>query len=107
MLIVRNKILPFKGFIAINLCGIIFVRAEVKLSASDLQHEKIHSRQMAELAYIPFYTIYFMEWIYRSIRYQSFTKGYYNISFEREAYLHQHDRKYLRHRPRWNFLNYW
>lgn len=108
MPIVRNKVFPFKGFSAVNVFGIIFVRSEAyPLSATDLHHEQIHTRQMQELAFVPFYMLYLVEWIFRSIRHRSFIQGYYNISFEREAYGNQNNIHYLQHRPHWGFLKYW
>ena len=52
-------------------------------------HEKIHGKQQIELLIIPFYLIYFIEWL---------AKGYYNISFELEAYDNQNNEKYLKTR---------
>lgn len=59
MNIIYNNIIPFKGFLAINLFGVLFVRGTYRdLSATVLNHEKIHTAQMKELWYIPFYVIY-------------------------------------------------
>ena len=44
MKIIYNKIIPFRGFIAINLFGILFAREE--LNAVTINHEKIHTAQM-------------------------------------------------------------
>lgn len=92
MKVIRNSIIPFKGFIAINLFGVVFARREAYLSETVLNHEKIHTAQMKELGYILFYVIYFIEWLVRL-----FLPGnaYRNISFEREAYSNQHHRFYL------------
>ena len=55
MKIIYNNIIPFKGFLAINLFGVLFVRGTYRdLSATVLNHEKIHTAQMKELWYIPF-----------------------------------------------------
>ena len=43
MLIIRNKVIPFKGFKAINLFGILFVRENAKLDAKTINHEEIHN----------------------------------------------------------------
>lgn len=57
MKIIYNKLIPFKGFIGINLFGIIFVRKEYKkrLYRSVINHENIHTAQMKEMLYIFFY----------------------------------------------------
>lgn len=99
MKIIYNRIIPFRGFAAINLCGVVFARREYRpLSATTLNHEAIHTAQMRELLYAGFYLCYLAEWLVRL-----FGKGnaYRNISFEREAYRHQHDPDYLRTRRRW------
>ncbi len=95
MKIIYNKIIPFKGYKAINLFGVLFVRGVTKISDKTLNHEEIHTAQMKELLYIPFYIIYILEWFVRL-----FMKGnaYRNISFEKEAYGHEMDSEYLKHR---------
>ena len=40
MKIIYNNIIPFKGFKAINLFGIIFVRKGCKMNNIDINHEK-------------------------------------------------------------------
>ena len=55
MKIVYNKWIPFKGFYAINLFGIYFIREQykdTKISEKTLNHEAIHTEQMKELGYI-------------------------------------------------------
>ena len=88
MILVNNKIIPFKGYKAVTIWPFIFVREP--LNEVDLNHENIHGRQQLELLIIIFYLIYFIEWIF---------KGYKNISFEKEAYQRQYDLDYLKHRP--------
>lgn len=88
--IIYNNIIPFEGFKAINLFGIIFAR-EI-LNKVDINHEKIHSKQMKDFLYIFYYPIYIIEWIIRLFQYGN--KAYRNISFEREAYANQNDFNY-------------
>jgi len=44
MYIVRNKLIPFPGYKAINICGILFVRSKAKMKDTDINHEAIHSK---------------------------------------------------------------
>lgn len=99
MVIIYNNIIPFKGFIAINLFGVLFVRKKLKhmLTREILNHEKIHSAQMKELLYIPFYILYFIEWV---------LKGYKNISFEREANKEQDNLDYLKNRKHFSWYGF-
>ena len=103
MKIVRNNLIPFKGFKAINLFGILFVRKEAVLTSTVINHEYIHTEQMKELLYVFFYLWYLVEWIVRL-----FQKGnaYRQISFEREAYANEDDFAYLCNRKRCAFLRY-
>lgn len=103
-LVIYNKIIPFKGFKAINICGIIFTRH--RLLEADLMHEQIHTAQMKEMLYLPFYIWYVVEWLIKLIRYRSFHKAYRNISFEREAYLYQNNKAYLTYREHYENLRY-
>ena len=97
MKIIYNNIIPFSGFKAMNLFGILFVRKKYKnkLTEITINHEKIHTAQIKELWYIFFYLIYVFEWFIRL-----FMKGnaYRNISFEKEAYNNQYNLDYLNNR---------
>lgn len=105
MLIIKNKIIPFgKHFFAINLFGILFAKGEC--DETIINHESIHTAQIKELLYIFFYLLYVIEWLIRVIQYRGCIKGYQNISFEREAYTHQHDLEYLGKRRRFEFTRY-
>ena len=98
MKIIYNRFIPVGRFFAINLFGVLFVKGKpTQVTRRDLNHELIHTAQMRELGYVPFYILYILEWIWRLFR-----KGnaYSNISFEREAYAHQNDPGYLHRRPR-------
>ena len=94
MKIIRSSIIPFKGFAAINIFGVVFIRKEIRpqhnISIYDwekmLNHELIHTAQMKELLYIPFYLWYVLEWLIRLAIYRNKREAYRNISFEREAY---------------------
>lgn len=100
MKVVYSNLIPFKGFLAINLFGVIFVRKDIAYqfdrSAAARNHELIHTAQMKELWYVPFYLIYFFEWIYRLIFHTK--TAYSGLSFEIEARKHEFDFNYLRHR---------
>lgn len=102
MKVVYSKILPPKGFVAINLFGVCVVRKEYEQDFRDntpyskkvLHHESIHTAQMKEMAYIGFYIAYFFEWLYRL--FINGQKAYYHISFEREAFKYEKRLDYLR-----------
>ena len=101
-LIIYNKIIPFKGYKAINLFGLIFART--KLSDIDINHERIHTAQMKELLFIFFYIWYLIEWLIRFLIYQNASKAYENIQFEKEAYNNQDNLEYLNNRKFFAFL---
>lgn len=103
MIIIRNNIIPFKGFAAINLFGILFVRKDAVISEQTINHEKIHTAQMKEMLYVFFYLWYIVEWLVRL-----FGKGnaYKNISFEKEAYHHDDDMNYLKTRKHYTWFWY-
>ena len=101
MIIVKNKIIPFKGFSAIYLFGLLFTKKE--LSKAEINHELIHERQAKEMLFVFFYLWYLIEWLFRLTG-----KGnaYHNISFEREAYTNQNNLLYLSKRKMFNFIKY-
>ena len=99
MKVIYNNVIPFKGFVAMNICGLLFARKEYKpLSDTTINHESIHTSQIRELLYLPFYIIYVGEYIYKLFKYCNPKKAYRNISFEKEAYEHQGDKDYLKSR---------
>ena len=103
MKIIRNNIIPFSGYKAMNLFGVLFVRESARIDDKTLRHESIHTAQMKEMLYIFFYLWYVVEWIIRL-----FIKGnaYRNISFEREAYSNEDDVIYLESRKRFAWIKY-
>ena len=111
MKVVRNNVIPFKGFEAVNLFGVVFIRNDRKFASEEeyqttLRHEAIHTRQMQELGYLPFYLLYILEWLVRWIACGNATRAYFNIGFEREAYANQHTIGYTDWRRHYAFLQY-
>jgi len=107
MKIFYSKYLPPKGFGAINLFGLIFVRKDYgKLTKTEINHERIHSRQIYEMLVVFFYIIYLLEWFVRLIQFRNGKEAYYNISFEREAYRNMDNLSYLENRRPYSFIKY-
>lgn len=98
--ILRRKFM--RDFYAINLFG--FIITCKKLSQEELNHEQIHSAQAKELLYLPFYIWYIMEWCILFFRMKDWMKAYLNIRFEKEAYAHQNELDYLRHRKHYSYV---
>lgn len=92
MKIIINNIIPFKGFKCINLFGILFCRKQ--LDKIDINHEAIHTKQMQEMLYIPFYIWYIIEYLIKLFK----GNAYRNLSFEREAYNNYYNLNYLNNR---------
>ena len=63
----------------------ILVSDRTNLTKRLLHHEMIHIRQQREMLVVPFYIWYVLEWLIRLPFYGR--DAYYNISFEREAYM--------------------
>ena len=103
MKIVRSRYLPLRGFDAINLCGVLFVHQGVYLSGELINHERIHTAQMLEMGILPFYVWYVVEWL---VKLSQKRNAYYRISFERDAYLHEHYLDYLKHRKMYSWWKY-
>ena len=97
MKVIYNNLIPFKGFVAINLFGIVFARKKYEpLGKATIQHEEIHTAQMRELLYVGFYMLYLLEWVYRLMFHTS--TAYKGISFEVEAKSNEWRKDYLKHR---------
>ena len=110
MKIVYNRYVPFSGFLAVNLFGVLFVRlnedgSKPYISERTINHEMIHTAQMKELGYVFFYILYFIEWILRLIL-PPYSTAYRDVSFEEEARTHADDRDYLKERRHYSWINY-
>ena len=117
MRIIRNRLIPLPGFSAINLFGIIFVRQGRRADSELLRHEAIHTKQMREMGYLPFYVWYLAEWVLRFLfavltlpivtkngRRHHLHNAYAHLLFEREAYRHASEADYLSHRKHYAWL---
>lgn len=105
MKIIYNKLIPFKGFWAITILNMIFVRKEyqhldgTQMHKEMVNHESIHFEQEKELGFIFFYILYLLEWLIKLCFYGK--KAYENISFEREAYRNEKNFDYIKNRKRY------
>jgi hypothetical protein len=106
MWIVRNNIIPFGGYKAINLFGILFCKKDANIDAITINHEEIHTAQMIEMLFIPFYIWYGIEYLIKLIKYGSAHKAYRNLCFEREAYQYEDDSTYLKNRKHYNWIHF-
>lgn len=76
-----------------------------RLNVTLMNHEKIHIVQQKDLFFIFFLLLYVLEFIFNVFRYFDIRKAYWLISFEREAYAHQHDNEYLELRIKYSFYS--
>lgn len=103
MKVIHNRFIPFRGYWAINLFGVVFVRKGYTLDDALLNHEAIHTAQMREMLYVFFYLWYVIEWV---LRLSGKGNAYEKISFEREAYSNQNDMEYLSRRKHFAWWKY-
>ena len=106
-MILFSKYLVPKGYTGMTIFPFVFLKHKtLKDDMVLINHEKIHLRQQLEFLLLPFYVIYFLEFLIRLVKYRNWYKAYKNISFEREAYKNENDLDYLKKRPFWRFLKY-
>jgi len=125
-----NNIIPFKGFKAITIWPIIFVRQDCiqRYTVVDDRHEEIHGRQQLEmlitgsiiavalfflgcgwwsLCALPiFFVWYGIEYLIRLILYRNTKGAYRNISFEQEAYTYEAQVSYLQTRKLFEWITF-
>lgn len=108
MRVVYNRFIPLKGFAAVNVFGVVFVRRGSKHAgnAHMLNHEAIHTSQMREMLYVFFYLWYAVEWLVRVVVNWGFIAAYTNIGFEREAKANEKDLSYIGRRRHFAWLRY-
>lgn len=115
MKVIVNDIIPFSGYKYINLFGVIFTRDKnYVMLKKDENHEDIHTLQMKYLAYVLFYIIYYLEWMFKipfSVfcnrgRYSILKYAYRSISFEQVAYANQTNYEYLETANPYEWIKY-
>lgn len=127
--IIYSGILPPKGFIAMCLWPVIFVRKDkaARYKEKTDNHEHIHAAQQQEMFFLGlvlsafFYPIikawamffvvifflwYGVEWLVRLGIYGSTHDAYRNIGFEREAYANDDNLDYLKTRRMFAWVRY-
>lgn len=106
MILISRHIVP-KGYDGITLYPFIFLKENsLKNDKILVNHEKIHLQQQKELGVIFFFILYGLEYLFYFIKYKKHHKAYHAISFEREAYHHQKNIRYLSTRKSWSFRKY-
>ena len=91
MKIIYNNLIPFPGYVAMMLFGVIFARKKYKpLSAVVINHEAIHAAQARDCKG---YFLFYCRYLWMCIRY-----GYRKNPFEMEAFTYQSDLSYLENR---------
>lgn len=95
------------GFAAgITLYPFVLISPRVPLRKSLVVHERIHLKQQQEMLVLPFYLLYLVEYLLGLVKGKSHYQAYRSISFEREAFQHQHYSSYLRKRKTWSWFRY-
>jgi hypothetical protein len=105
MVIVSDRALRFFGIFFGGSQGIrglafwpfIFISSDTIIDDELINHERIHLRQQIEMLIIPFYIWYLIE---------LYTRGYINVSFEKEAYSNEKNLTYLKKRSIFAFRRY-
>ncbi|MBT8254554.1 MAG: hypothetical protein HKN00_04810 [Flavobacteriaceae bacterium] len=106
MILVVKYLLP-RGYMGLTIYPFILLKNKrLKQDKFLINHERIHLRQQLELLIIPFFLIYLIEFTVRFIQYRNWHLAYKNISFEREAYMHEANLDYLSSRPFWKCFKY-
>ncbi len=97
----------YKNYVGLTLWPFIILKDRVLIHDRVLlNHERIHLRQQSELLILPFYVLYLVEWVLRSLYHWDMEQGYRNISFEREAFANEQDPDYPSKRKAFGFLKY-
>lgn len=106
MKVIVNKIIPPRGYKAITILNMVFVRKGCTMSKEDFNHEYIHWEQEKELLIVGFYLLYVTEFFFRLVKVHKWHNAYRSISFERECYDNEADMSYTRHRKHFQWMTY-
>lgn len=106
MILISKRIFP-ERFEGLTLWPVIILKHDdLKEDVVLLNHERIHLKQQLELLIVPFYILYFLEWLVGIIRYKNAHLAYRNISFEKEAYHNEENLNYLKNRSLFGSFRY-
>ena len=107
MILVSDRLTAFFSFIlgmkrhggirALAFFPFIIMPKSTVIDDELINHERIHLRQQLEMLIIPFYICYLIAMV---------RKGYYGISFEKEAHANDSDLAYLKSRKPYSFIKY-
>ena len=86
---------------AITIGPFVFSRGE--MSETTKNHEAIHWQQYIETGIVGFVILYYWYWFINLLKYRDGKRAYYEIPFEREAYLHDWNLNYLQTRKRFTW----
>lgn len=107
MFLIVSKYLIPRGYRGMTLYPFVIIKNLFdKENRVLVNHEKIHIRQQLELLILPFFILYFLEYLVRLLQYNNKSEAYRNISFEREAYGNENNLEYLSQRKFWSFCRY-
>ena len=106
MKIIYNNIIPPRGYKAITILNVVFVRKGLVMRDKDINHENIHWEQEKELLIVGFYLLYVIEFIVRLLAIRNWHKAYRSISFERECYTNERDLSYIGSRKHYSWIKY-
>lgn len=104
MIIIKTKHFPLGKYIAINICGVLFTKVDLK--PIDLNHEKIHTKQILEMGIIGFYLWYAIEYIIVRFFHKYQNSSYHDVSFEEEAHNNDKNLEYLKSRKHYAWVKY-
>jgi len=104
MKFIYNNIIPFKGYKAMCIGNLCFVRKNAVMYDYNIRHEMIHSLQWKECLYIFFLPIYILSFVWQFLKRWKWNDAYRNVCFEREAYAHAHEADYLEKRKPFAWL---
>lgn len=93
---VRNNIIPFGRFKAINLFGVVFYKGCYPRKRT-INHEAIHTQQIKECLYVFYYPLYILFWMLGGFKYE-------NNRFEKEAIDNDGDFNYTKTRKKFSWL---
>ena len=87
---------------AITIGPLVFSRGG--MSEETKNHETIHWQQYIETGIVGFVVLYYAFWFFNLLKYRDGKRAYYEIPFEREAYVHDWNLNYLETRKRYAWM---
>ena len=90
--IFNSRVPKWFGAVGVTLYPLVFIATDIDtaLRADIISHELVHVHQLEKQGWLKFHLFYFWAFLVAFVKTRSYSKAYYSITYEQEAYTLEH-----------------